>query len=110
MKMILFANGLCAGILLPAFATHARAESTIAPAHPYAYGANVGWINAEGDTTNGAAVGLHYCTGSLWSANCGWISLSNAQAYVRTETFATGPDNDSDQIPDAYERLEHYTY
>lgn len=152
------------------------AGTTIDPAHPHAYGANVGWVNARGDAANGAAIGQYYCTGSVWSANCGWIGfgsgtpangwrysnasaddwgvnhdgegrltgyayganigwvsfeqtfgrprvdlrtgnlsgyawganvgwigLSNAQAYVRTETLASGPDSDNDLLPDAYE-------
>ena len=43
-------------------------------AHPYAYGANIGWI-----------------------------SLANAQAFVRTETLEPGPDSDGDGIPGAWE-------
>jgi hypothetical protein len=27
-------------------------------------------------------------SGNIWSANCGWISLSNAVAYVQTDTLA----------------------
>ena len=164
----------CIGILLLAV-SGARAGSTVDPAHPYAFGANVGWVNARGDLTNGAAVGQYYCTGYVWEGNCGWIGLgngpsngwrysntsvsdwgvnhdgegrligyayganigwlnfeqtfgqprvdlrtgnlsgyvwganvgwiglSNAQAYVRTETLASSPDSDSDLLPDAYE-------
>lgn len=55
----------------------APGETTIDPEHPYAYGANTGWINTQGDTANGAVFGQSYCTGYLWSANCGWISLGN---------------------------------
>ena len=29
-------------------------------------------------------------SGYVWSANCGWISLSNAVAYVQTDTIAAG--------------------
>jgi hypothetical protein len=54
-----------------------QADTTVDSAHPYAYGANVGWINARGDITNGAVLGQSYCTGYLWSANCGWIGLGN---------------------------------
>lgn len=53
------------------------ADTTIDPAHPNAYGANIGWINAQGDITNGAVLGQSYCTGYLYSANCGWIGLGN---------------------------------
>ena len=61
---------LCAGSL-------ALAGSTVDPAHPYAYAANAGWIDARADGTNGAVIGQSYCTGSLWSANIGWIGLGN---------------------------------
>ena len=29
-------------------------------------------------------------SGYVWSANCGWISLSNAVAYVKTDTISPG--------------------
>lgn len=53
------------------------AATTINPANPYAYGANVGWINARGDTANGAVIGEYVCSGHLWAANVGWIHLGN---------------------------------
>ena len=56
----------------------------------YAYGANIGWLNFE---TNGAPkVNLltGQMSGCMWSANCGWISLSNAVAYVQTDTINPG--------------------
>lgn len=55
----------------------APADTTMDPVHPYAYGANVGWLNAMGDTAHGAVLGQSFCTGYLWSANCGWIGLGN---------------------------------
>ena len=61
-------------------AAPAFGASTIDPAHPYAWGANIGWINAQGDVTNGAVVGQTYCSGQAWSANCGWINLGNGPA------------------------------
>jgi hypothetical protein len=54
-----------------------RADTTIDSAATHAYGANIGWINLRGDTTNGAVVGEFICTGSIYSANVGWISLGN---------------------------------
>lgn len=59
------------------FASAAFAATTINVPNQHAYGANIGWINARGDIANGAAIGPSYCTGSVWSANCGWISLGN---------------------------------
>ena len=166
------AGGLGLGLGL---ATAASAATTIDATNQYAYGANVGWLNARANATNGAAVGQYFCTGYVWSANCGWIglgngptngwnysnasaadwgvnhdcagylwgcayganvgwilfeqswgrprvdlrtgmlsgyawganvgwiSLSNVQAFVQTEDFATGPDADGDGLPDAWE-------
>lgn len=74
-----FAMGIC--LLAPA-------GSTIDAAHAYAYGADVGWLNARLDGTNGAVIGQTYCTGYVWSANCGWISLgrgpTNGWRYSNT--------------------------
>jgi len=39
--------------------------------------------------------------GYAYSANCGWISLSNAIAYVQTDAIAPGEDTNVDGIPDA---------
>lgn len=58
-------------------AAHLVADTTVDASHPYAYGANIGWLNARGDITNGAVLGHSYCTGYLYSANCGWIGLGN---------------------------------
>lgn len=158
-----------------AAAAAAPAATTINTPNQYAYGANVGWLDARGDVTRGASIGQSYCTGYVWSANCGWIGLgngptngwqysnasaadwgvnhdgegnlsgcayganigwvvfeptnglpkidlltgnfsgyawganvgwigfSNAQAHVRTDAFAPGPDSDGDGLPDAWE-------
>ena len=67
-------------------ALHARAVTTIDPGNKYAYGANIGWINAEGDVNNGAVIGQAFCSGYLYGANVGWIHLgdgtpANGMAY-----------------------------
>jgi hypothetical protein len=41
-------------------------------------------------------------SGYVWSANCGWISLSNAVAYVQTDTIFAGA-LDSNGLPIAWE-------
>lgn len=53
----------------------ARGATTIDAANHYAYGANLGWIDWRGDTSNGAVIGEYVCSGSIYSANVGWISL-----------------------------------
>jgi hypothetical protein len=43
-------------------------------------------------------------SGAVWSANCGWISLSNSVAYVQTDSFWPGL-LDSNGLPYAWEWL-----
>ena len=54
-----------------------RAATTIDPANHYAYGANLGWMDARGDTANGAVIGEYICSGYIYSANVGWINLGS---------------------------------
>ena len=54
-----------------------HAATTINATNSFAYGANIGWVNWRGDVTNGAVVGEYVCSGSIWSANVGWISLGS---------------------------------
>lgn len=86
-------------VLLLASSAGLHADSTIDPAHPYAYGANVGWVNARGEATNGASIGRYYCTGLLWSATCGWIKLGcgtpgNGYAYANNASGDWGVNHD----------------
>lgn len=67
-------------VALAAAGLSARADSSIDPAHPYAYGANIGWVNLRGDSATGVVVGAYACSGWAWSANCGWISFGNGPA------------------------------
>ena len=82
------------------FGFSAIADTTIDPAHPYAYGANTGWIRFEQtygqpkiDLMTGAMSGYAY------AANVGWINLETMQVA----SIAPGPDSDSDGLPDAWE-------
>jgi hypothetical protein len=77
-----------------------------------AYGANIGWIVFTTNTATGPlpeedVPRLNLTTGKfdgyVWSANCGWISLSNAFAHVQTDTIKPGADTDGDGITDAWE-------
>jgi len=65
---------LCAAFVL---CNAAIGDTTIDVSHHNAYGANIGWLDARGDITHGAVIGQLYCTGYIYSANCGWISLGN---------------------------------
>src|SRR5579862_6364847 len=78
------------------------ASTTIDTNNPYAYGANIGWINAFADGTNGAVIGQFFCTGFLYSANVGWISLgasggpANGYAYSNITSNDWGVNNIGD--------------
>jgi hypothetical protein len=94
--------------LLVASALSASAATTVNATNQYAYAANLGWINARGDVTNGAVLGYSYCTGYLWSANAGWISLgrgpTNGWHYSNASANDWGINHDGDG------RLAGYAY
>jgi hypothetical protein len=52
-----------------------EAATTINPVNKYAYGANLGWLNAYADGANGAVIGEYVCSGYIYAANVGWIHL-----------------------------------
>jgi Bacterial TSP3 repeat len=75
--------------------TGANGASTIDTNNPYAYGANIGWINARADSgTNGAVVGEFYCSGYIYSANVGWISLGLSNGPVNGYSYSNISSND----------------
>jgi hypothetical protein len=53
----------------------AHAATTINAVNKFAYGANIGWLNWQGDAANGAVFGEYVCSGYIWGANIGWINL-----------------------------------
>ena len=82
-----------------AFAVASSGATTIDPANKYAYGANIGWVNAEAETTNGAVIGQAFCSGYLYSANCGWILLgdgapADGMAYANDSAADFGVNHD----------------
>ncbi len=85
-------------ILIGALAP-ATASTSINPTNKFAYGANIGWIDARGNTNSGAVIGEFVCSGYLYSANAGWIHLgSNAPAngiqYQNNSATDYGVNND----------------
>lgn len=93
-RKIFFSTGLAVFCAL-----FASAESTIDPAHNDAYGGNVGWVNFSGDTAHGAIIGQAFCSGYIYSANCGWISLgdgtpANGMAYANDSATDFGVNHD----------------
>src|SRR5215469_8653172 len=94
-------NLTCAGIALALLSilNPAFAGTTIDSANRYAYGANIGWINAVADTNNGAIIGDYTCSGYLYSANAGWINLgsgnpTNGIYYQNLSATDFGVNND----------------
>jgi hypothetical protein len=78
-----------------------HAATTVDPVNKYAYGANLGWLNWIGDTANGAVVGLQVCSGSIYSANVGWINLGsgapvNGMQYLNNSASDFGVNRDAD--------------
>jgi hypothetical protein len=87
---------LCLPLL---FGAVARADTTVDPAEPYAYAANTGWVNAYADGTNGAVIGQTFCSGYLYGANIGWITLgdgspANGYAYGNAAGADAGVNHD----------------
>ncbi|MCU0857609.1 MAG: hypothetical protein MUC65_04300 [Pontiellaceae bacterium] len=76
-----------------------RGATTIDATHNDAYGANIGWINAQGDVSNGMVVGQAFCSGYMYSGNCGWIHLgdgtpANGTAYANNSATDYGINHD----------------
>ena len=53
------------------------AATTINAVNRFAYGANIGWMDWSGDIANGAVIGAFVCSGNIYAANVGWLSLGN---------------------------------
>lgn len=52
------------------------ADSNIDPQetnNQYAYTENAGWVDLQGDNTNGIEVGISHLQGYAWNENIGWI-------------------------------------
>jgi hypothetical protein len=69
--------GLLVAVGVGPLASEAFAQTTINPSNAFAWSGNSGWINWRGDGSSGARVGEFYCSGHLYAANLGWISLGN---------------------------------
>ena len=92
MKLLIF-------FALVLVAASAPAATTITPANKFAYGANFGWIDARGDTNNGAVIGEYICSGYVWSADVGWIRLGdgtpvNGIRYLNNSASDYGVNHD----------------
>jgi len=81
--MIMKTSALPAGLLsvallnLLAIAPVARAQSTIDPANAFAWAGNVGWTNWRPSTADGVVIGRYVCSGHVFCANVGWVSMGS---------------------------------
>jgi hypothetical protein len=73
----------CAVCLL--YFVAAQADTTISANDHMAYGSNLGWIDWRGDMANGAVIGEFICSGYLYGANVGWISLGDGEPANRVQ-------------------------
>ena len=53
----------------------AQAQTSINDTNRWAHSPSVGWINFQGDTTNGAVFENGFATGFVYSSSIGWINL-----------------------------------
>ena len=74
-----------------------------------AWGANIGWINFRGDQTNGAVIGDFFCSGYIYAANAGWISLGNG-APQNGYSYANNSATDFGINHDGIGNLRGYAY
>lgn len=95
---------ICAVIFGPGSVS---AETTVNGTDKFSYGANLGWINWQGDETNGAAFSIAYASGFIYGANIGWVSLgdgtpSNGTDYGNASAADFGVNVDADSDPDFF--------
>jgi hypothetical protein len=54
------------------------AGTTVSDTDKYSWGPDIGWLNWQGDKTNGVVFdNTQYLSGYIWSANCGWIDTGD---------------------------------
>ena len=85
------------------------AATTVGAANHYAYAANLGWVDWRGDIANGAIIGDYVCSGSIYSANVGWINLGSGSPtnQIRYQNLAA---NDFGVNHDGAGNLRGYAY
>lgn len=85
----------------------AAAETTVSDVDKYSYGANLGWIDWQGDGTSGAAFSAAFASGFIYGANIGWISIGdgsplNGTDYGNASAADFGVNVDADSDPDFF--------
>lgn len=54
-----------------------RAATSIDPTNKFAWGANIGFTNWRPSDADGVNIGNTFCSGFIYAANTGWISVGN---------------------------------
>jgi hypothetical protein len=81
------------------FACSVQAATSVNSANRFSYGANIAWMDWRGDVANGAIIGEFVCSGSVYSANVGWIHLgdgtpANGIRYANNSATDFGVNHD----------------
>lgn len=71
-------------LVLPLFVSASTTSGTIDPAHSYAWGENLGWVNFAASSSN-VTVADAGLAGYVWTQNYGWINLNPSQGGVRND-------------------------
>jgi hypothetical protein len=85
------------------------AATTMDATNRYAYAANLGWVDWVADTNHGAVIGEFVCSGNLYSANVGWISLGSG-APANQIQYQNNSANDIGVNQDGLGNLRGYAY
>ena len=64
-------------LIFLALTAAASAQTTIDSVHAVAYSGNLGWLNTRPSFADGVRTGEYVCSGYIYSANVGWISLGD---------------------------------
>jgi hypothetical protein len=78
----------------------AHSQSTIDPAQPYVWGANIGWLNARPSSGDGVRTTDAICSGYIWGANIGWIHLGDGTPTDGIRYSNTASDYGVNVMPD----------
>jgi uncharacterized membrane protein len=75
-------------------------QSTISPAQPYLWAANIGWINTRPSISDGIRTGDTVCSGYAWGANIGWINFGDGTPTDGIRYSNTATDHGVNVMPD----------
>ena len=94
----------CAGLVICA-SRLGWSETTIDSVNKFSWIPNAGWLNWEGDVTNGAVFNDRYASGFIYGANIGWFNLGdgspvNEIQYSNLSADDVGVNVDTTSDPD----------